>query len=183
MPSVSLTPTSYIVLGLLERLGESTPYALKRAVGETVGNFWSVPHSQLYAEPERLERAGLVAGEQEAGGRRRKRYVLTAEGSAALDAWRAVPVGEAQAELRDPSLLKLHLGGDPAVLAPAQLRAHQAKLAEYERRRAQDTGTGPRGPWLTLEAGIGHEREWVRFWSELAGEPTAAHADGAGRRG
>jgi hypothetical protein len=24
------------------------------------------------------------------------------------------------------------------------------------------------GPRLVLESGIGHEREWVRFWSELA---------------
>jgi Virulence activator alpha C-term len=58
--------------------------------------------------------------------------------------------------MRDLSLLKLHLGADPATLAPAQLEAHKRKLAAYERRRAQD-------PWLTLDAGIAHEREWVRF--------------------
>ena len=33
---------------------------------------------------------------------------------------------------------------------------------------AGDPGAGPRGPWLALEAGIHHEREWVRFWEELA---------------
>jgi hypothetical protein len=49
--------------------------------------------------------------------------------------------------------------------------AHRAKLAEYEARRALDTAEGPRGPWHALDAGIAHEREWVRFWAQLAGDP------------
>ena len=63
----TLTPTSYIVLGLLAAAGASTPYALKQGVAGSIGHFWSVPHSQLYAEPERLayessERYGYPAG-------------------------------------------------------------------------------------------------------------------------
>lgn len=174
MEEISLTPTSFIVLGLLERLGEGTPYELKRTVAESVGNFWSVPHSQLYAEPERLERAGYLVSEREDSGRRRKRYSLTERGRQALERWRRAPLEDAQVELRDPSLLKLSMGADPAALAPAQLEVHEHKLAEYERRRAQDPGTGQRGPWLTLDAGIAHEREWVRFWSELAVQYSAA---------
>ena len=168
MQGIALSPTSFIVLGLLERLGRGTPYELKRAATESVGNFWSVPHSQVYAEPERLERAGLLTSEQEAGGRRRRVYALTAAGRRALEQWRTTPVQDGRAELRDPSLLKLHMGADPAVLAPEQRTVHERRLAEYERRRAGDDGTGPRGPWLTLDAGIAHEREWVRFWSQLA---------------
>ncbi|CAA9496763.1 MAG: hypothetical protein AVDCRST_MAG17-1035, partial [uncultured Solirubrobacterales bacterium] len=60
-----LTATSYIVLGLLERAGEATPYELKQAIARSVGNFWSVPHSQLYSEPERLSKAGLLAERRE----------------------------------------------------------------------------------------------------------------------
>ena len=167
MQEISLTATSYIVLGLLERLGGGTPYDLKRRVGESIGNFWSVPHSALYAEPERLEAAGYLTSEREEAGRRRKRYTLTRLGRDALAQWRATAIEDARVEMRDLSLLKLHLGADPATLAPAQLEAHKRKLAAYERRRAEDTGTGPRGPWLTLDAGIAHEREWVRFWTEL----------------
>ena len=48
--------------------------------------------------------------------------------------------------------------------------AHQEKLRGYEERLARDSGAPPRGPWLALEAGIGHEREWVRFWGELAAQ-------------
>ena len=167
MQEILLTPTSYIVLGVFELLGGGTSYDLKRRVAESIGNFWSVPHSALYAEPERLERAGYLTSEREETGRRRKRYALTDRGRAALERWRQTPTESAKVEMRDPSLLKLHLGADPATLAPAELEAHKRKLAAYEQRRAQDPGSGPRGPWLTLDAGIGHEREWVRYWTEL----------------
>jgi DNA-binding PadR family transcriptional regulator len=162
-----LTPASYIVLGLLERRGEATPYDLKQLLAQSVGNFWSLQHSQLYTEPARLAAAGYVDEEREEGGRRRRRYRITEKGSRALRAWAAEPTGEAP-ELRDPGLLKLFFGADPKPLAAARLEAHRAKLAEYEALRGDDTGAGPRGPWLALESGIGHEREWIRFWAELA---------------
>ena len=54
------TPTSYIVLGLLEARGESTPYDLKRAVAASLTNFWSLQHAQLYTEPTRLTAAGYL---------------------------------------------------------------------------------------------------------------------------
>ena len=63
---IELTPTSYIVLGLLSLSGEATPYDLKQMVTATVGHFWSLPHSQLYAEPTRLARAGYVTENQAA---------------------------------------------------------------------------------------------------------------------
>src|SRR4051794_16900557 len=69
-----LTPTSYIVLGLLDRLGPSTPYELKRAHALGIGNFWTVQHAQFYSEPERLAEAGLLSeGRGEGGPRRRPR--------------------------------------------------------------------------------------------------------------
>jgi PadR family transcriptional regulator, regulatory protein AphA len=171
MQEVKLTPTSYIVLGLLERIQLGTSYDLKRAVAETVGSFWSVPHSALYAEPERLERAGYLRGKREESGRRRKRYRLTARGRKALDEWRLGPVDQEMAELRDAALLRVVMGADPARLAATQTEAHRRKLAEYERRRTQDLGTGLRGPSYAVDAGIAHERAWVRFWSAL-GCPT-----------
>jgi DNA-binding PadR family transcriptional regulator len=167
---VDLSPTSYIVLGLLERAGRATPYDLKQAMGVGVGNLWSVPHSQVYAEPTRLARGGLVREERETTGRRRRTYELTAAGRAALRAWRAQPTG-ALPELRDPALLKLFFGAEPEIVAREQVGAHEAKLAEYLGRRAQ-LGDDPalRGPALTLEAGIAHERVWVDYWRELAGD-------------
>jgi len=164
-----LTPTSYIVLGLLEQAGEATPYDLKQFVAGSVGNFWSVPHSQLYAESERLEGAGYLRERREEGGRRRRLYSLTEHGRQALAVWRDEPTDELP-ELRDPGLLKLFFGAPQQALAVSRRDAHRAKLGEYEARRALDTGDGPRGPWQTLDAGIAHEREWVRFWTKLVDE-------------
>jgi DNA-binding PadR family transcriptional regulator len=163
---IRLTPASYIVLGLLAQAGEATPYELKRMVATGIGNFWSVQHAQLYSEPERLARAGYLTEQREQTGRRRKRYAITARGRAVLDEWLATPTRQLT-ELRDPGLLKLYFGGDPAALAEAQLDAHERKLRDYRCARAADTGKGPRGPWLTLDAGIGHEREWVRYWRRV----------------
>jgi PadR family transcriptional regulator, regulatory protein AphA len=165
---IRLTPTSYIVLGLLELAGESTPYGLKQLVAGSVGHFWTLQHAQLYSEPERLATAGHVTERRERGGRRRRLYSLTDRGRAALDAWRDDPVSE-RAELREPALLKLFFGADPSRLAAAQLPAHRAKLAEYEAIRDGMPGEVPDGPRQALEMGIRHEREFVRFWEELAG--------------
>jgi DNA-binding PadR family transcriptional regulator len=74
------------VLGLLDRLGASTPYELKQAHAIGIGNFWTVQHAQFYSEPERLSAAGLLTEEREEGGRRRRRYTITAAGREALRA-------------------------------------------------------------------------------------------------
>jgi len=163
--AIRLTPTSYVVLGLVRELGEATPYALKQAVTVGVGNFWSLQHAQLYSEPERLAKAGLLDEDVETTGRRRKTYRITAAGRSALDAWLAEPETRFT-ELRDHGLLKLYLGADPKTLAPVQLELHEAKLAEYESFLGLPMSPGMR---LALESGIGHEREWVRFWRGLAG--------------
>jgi DNA-binding PadR family transcriptional regulator len=165
---MQLTPTSYIVLGLLEAVGRATPYDLKRAVAASIGNFWSVPHSQLYGEPARLARAGLLSEEREASGRRRLSYELTGQGRAALAAWRAGTTAELP-EIRDTALLKLFFGAEPAPLAAAQLAAHRVKLAEYEALIAQADPADRSGPRRALEAGIAHEREWVRYWEAQLG--------------
>jgi DNA-binding PadR family transcriptional regulator len=154
------------VLGLLDMSGEATPYELKQAVALTLGNFWSVQHAQLYSEPERLAKGGYLSERREEGGRRRRRYSLTAKGRAALAEWREEPTDQLS-ELRDLALLKLFFGGDPTELGEAQLEAHRRQLAEYEAMRRMDPGDGARGPWLALDSGIGHEREWVRFWERV----------------
>jgi PadR family transcriptional regulator AphA len=162
-----LTPTSYIVLGLIEGRGEATPYELKAAAAQGVGNFWSLQHAQLYTETSRLAAAGYLDEEREEGGRRRKRYRMTKRGREALHEWVAAPTDQFT-ELRDLALLKLFFGTDPAALAAEQLEVHRAKLAEYEELARATEGAERSGPLLSLESGIGHEREWVRFWSQLA---------------
>jgi DNA-binding PadR family transcriptional regulator len=163
---IRLTPTSYIVLGMLSIAGESTPYDLKQGVAASLGNFWSLQHAQLYSEPERLAAAGYVTERREEGGRRRKHYKITARGRRALAEWLKETTDELP-ELRDPALLKVFFGADPGPLATHQLAAHRAKLDEYERILEFGGEKMPKGPRTTLEAGIANEREWLRFWSRL----------------
>jgi PadR family transcriptional regulator, regulatory protein AphA len=170
MSNGELTPTSYIVLGLLARTGPATPYGLKRAAAATVGNFWSVPHTQIYTEPARLAESGYLTEEREEGGRRRKVYALTRLGRRALEDWLSEPTTEFT-DLRDPGLLQLFFGADRGPLAEAQLDVHRSKLASYEELERRMTGDVPAGARLSLRAGIGHEREWVRFWERIAREP------------
>jgi DNA-binding PadR family transcriptional regulator len=171
---ISLTPTSFIVLGLLDAAGPSTPYALKQGHAISIGNFWSVPHSQLYAEPVRLAEAGYVAEEREETGRRRRTFAITEQGREALRTWAGDPATVAT-ELRDVALLKLFFGADPAALAPGEIARHEAKLAEYERISGllrEHGGPGSEGVLLTLDAGILNAKTWIGWWSSLAGKKT-----------
>jgi len=163
---IRLTPASYVVLGLVEQMGSATPYQLKQAVALGLSEFWSLPHTQLYSESERLAEAGLLGERREKSGRRRRVYRLTTKGRKSLDDWRAEPTPELY-EIRDAGLLKLFFGADPTGLAETQLEAHRTKLRWYEELRDAAGNDAPEGARLTLEAGIGHEREYIRFWSRV----------------
>lgn len=161
-----LTPTSYVVLGLIEQLQPATPYDLKRLASQSVVNFWSVPHTQLYSECGRLAGLGLLDERRESTGRRRRIYTLTAAGRTALEEWRTDPT-PATWELRDAGLLKIFFGGDPTALAKSQLVAHRRKLAELEALTEVEMAPGMR---KALDAGLGFERQYVRFWEGLTDE-------------
>lgn len=164
MSSFKLSPTSYVVLGLVERCQPATPYEIKQVAELSTANFWSVPHTQLYTECARLAEAGLLDEERETDGRRRRIYSLTEAGSQELDEWRSVPADQLF-EARDIGTLKLFMGADPAVLAPGQIALHEAKLAEFEQTAQLEMDEGMR---LALEMGIGLEREFIRFWKGVA---------------
>lgn len=170
-PGPTLTPTSYVVLGLLEALGPSTSYDLEQAVAGSVGHFWSFPRSQLYSEPARLAAHGLVDEEREAAGRRRRTLTLTSTGRAALQAWLAQPV-EAGTEIRDLGLLKLFFGSaaasadDVVLSARAQAASHRRQLAVFEQLAALEGMD--RHQRATLSLGLAYEQAAVAFWDSVA---------------
>jgi PadR family transcriptional regulator AphA len=166
---IQLTPTSYIVLGLIARAGEATPYQLKQVADISVANLWTLPRSQLYAEPARLARAGYLAEDHEESGRRRRRYTITDRGEEALKRWLDTPTAQFT-ELRDLALLKLFFGADGAQMAEAQLSALRAKLDLFEGLQIYEQDAGPRGPWQALEAGIEHVKTSIRTWERIARE-------------
>ncbi len=161
----SLSEVSYLVLGLIERAGVATPYELKQ-MATSISGLWTLRHDQVYREPERLARQGLLEEERESQGRRRRRFRVTEAGRSALERWLATPTTEFT-ELRDPGLLQLFLGAEPSPLAQVQLAAHEDRLREYEQLAQGLPPESPEGIRLSLQSGIGHEREWVRFWRHL----------------
>lgn len=169
---VRLTPVSYVVLGLVAQNGPSTPYELKGAVSRSIGNFWSFPHTQLYTEPERLAAAGLLKEKQEAAGRRRRTFSITAAGRRALKEWLHEPASFSR-ELRDLGLLKLFFGGlvDPveiAALASEQEKGHRSKLQDLEALEREGRGTGDAHRRAVLQMGLRYERAAIRFWADIA---------------
>lgn len=176
-----LSPTSYLVLGLLAREGPSTPYDLKRHVAATLGHFWSFPHALLYAEPPRLVNMGLATEDREHHGRRRRTFTITPEGADAVREWLGRPSLEST-ELRDPGLLQLYfadLGSSdtPRIIAREQLALHRATLGIYEegartQRRLRRSGAaqGELERWHghSLRMGTLYERAAVDFWEEVS---------------
>jgi PadR family transcriptional regulator, regulatory protein AphA len=162
-----------MILGFLRAAGPSTPYDLKQMHAVSVGHFWSIPHSQLYAEPERLARAGLVSEERELGGRRRRRFTITPAGERALDEWLGDP-GAPAPELRDVALIKVFFGADRAAIAQRRLAAHEELLATYEQLQAALSASpdSEAGVLSTLDAGIRHERAMIAYWRETVGTDT-----------
>ena len=166
----SLTPTSYLVLGLVARHGGCTSYDMKRTVSGSIGYFWTFPHSQLYAEPARLAELGLLSEEQEAAGRKRRTYRLTDAGRRALRQWLAEPTDE-PTEIRDLAILKLFFGREAEpeqlrVLAERAAEAHRKRLAEYEAIAAiPEIEKHERS---TLEMGLRFERNAISYWEEVA---------------
>ena len=167
MQDLKLTPTSYIVLGLLDAAApaEATPYDLKQMMAISVDNFWSTPHAQVYREPERLAAGGYLTERREETGRRRRFYAITDRGRAALQNWLGTAPDELP-ELREPGVLKLFFGADPAVVAEHQIAVLEAKLAELRTLRANFLALVLPGQLRALDVGIAASEAMLAIWRE-----------------
>ncbi len=173
---VNMSTSAYVVLGLLERHGPTTPYQLEQIIDASIGYFWGFPRSQLYAEATRLARHGLITEHRERDGRRRRTLSLTDDGRRELQHW-LTTTSKQPTEIRDDGLIRLFFtagddaGGAVARLAEEQTRAHRQRLAEYE--AIEDClAVPPNSPQrASLELGLRFERVAIAFWSELAENP------------
>ncbi|MEU2655688.1 PadR family transcriptional regulator [Streptomyces sp. NPDC007325] len=188
MSEVRLTTSSFLVLGIIDKLGEASPYDVKVEAARTVAPFWSVPHAQVYAQCDRLLKAGLLSEARQEGGRNRRLMRLTEEGTAALRGWLADP-SFVPVEARERGILKLWFGASPGVHAPVQTEEHRRTLEEYEGLAAEVGDLLTRGQREALEFGIRYERMMVDFWRWVGDrEPPegeahrADRADGADQR-
>lgn len=176
MPRLNLSASSYVVLGLLDRHGPTTPYQLERFIGASIGYFWPFPRSQLYTEATRLTRHHLVAERREHSGRRRRVLDITPDGRAELAQWLSTST-DAPTEIRDEGLLRLFLAGGDSLaedvrrLAGAQARAHRDRLADYDALVARDALVPGSPQRAALELGLRLERMMIEYWDEVQDSP------------
>ncbi|MEE4420088.1 MULTISPECIES: PadR family transcriptional regulator [Streptomyces] len=163
MDVARLTTPSFLVLGIIDKLGEASPYDVKVEAARTVAPFWSMPHAQVYAQCDRLVEAGLLSEVRQSGGRNRRLMRLTEAGRKALADWLADPAF-VPVEARERGILKLWFGARPEVLAPVQLTEHHRTLAGYEELAEGVGELLTRGQREALEFGIRYERMMVDFW-------------------
>jgi DNA-binding PadR family transcriptional regulator len=163
---MELTPTGRVLLAMI-RTGRRTGYEIKQLVDVSTRFFWAASYGQIYPELRRLEQAGLIVGEDDpTGGRKRRAYSLTDEGHAALDEWLRSDA-EPTYELRDESLLKLFFSsGLPKVERLRILRRmrerHQAVVDGL--RSVEDAAAAAGGaPHTTLQFGLGLH-SWAVDW-------------------
>ncbi|MBD0708197.1 MULTISPECIES: helix-turn-helix transcriptional regulator [unclassified Streptomyces] len=163
MSEVRLTTPSFLVLGIIDKLGEASPYDVKVEAARTATPFRVMPHAQVYAQCDRLLEAGLLSEVRQCGGRNRRLMRLTEQGGDVLRGWLADPAF-VPVEAREGGILKLWFGASPHIHAPVQIEEHRRTLGAYE-ALAGETGTRlSRGQREALEFGIRYERMMVDFW-------------------
>jgi PadR family transcriptional regulator AphA len=169
---MTLSPTAYVILGML-RDEPRSGYEIKQAVDRSTRFFWAASYGQIYPELRKLAKAGLVGGEaQPTGGRKRIVYRLTDAGREELRSWLAEP--PEHLELRDEGLLKLFFAGaaEPGKaveIIDAKQRLMEEKLAvlrAIEPHAAEYASSDPY-PYLVLRYGV-ESSEWVIAWCERA---------------
>ena len=77
MPSATLNPSDYVVLGMTG-LGARSGYEIKRTVERSIRFFWTISPAQVYPSLAKLEQAGLLSGRDEPGGERHDRRAVGA---------------------------------------------------------------------------------------------------------
>ena len=164
MEQNAITP---VVLGLLADRPRSG-YDIKAVVDRSTRFFWAASYGQIYPELRRLEKEGLIEGEDAPRGERGRRvYEITKAGREALVEWLLGPT--VTIEYRDESLLRLFfadaLPGEVALqLLEGRKRGHEEYL---ETLRAIDARPGEDPPFvdLVLRWGIAFN-EWGASWCQ-----------------
>jgi PadR family transcriptional regulator, regulatory protein AphA len=167
---MELSATAYVILGMLH-MEPRTGYEIKGKVDNSTRFFWAASYGQIYPELKRLAEAGLVKGEADPrGGRRRTVYRLTAAGRKELRRWLERPAETF--EMRDEALLKLFFSG---ATSPAAARETLAAKREYhedklERLRAVEAlANGSPDPYPNMVLGYGLEfNQWIVDWCKRA---------------
>jgi DNA-binding PadR family transcriptional regulator len=158
--------TETAVLGALS-VEPMTGYAVREAIRDVLGHFWSESFGQIYPTLAKLERQGYVK-RRGASRRGSSIFALTASGRARLKELLAQPIQPVPP--RNPLLLRVffgrHLGAEAVRSLVQQARAEAGRrLEQYEAIRRE----------LQVEEKHGDDRPYWEFTVD-AGEHTARAA-------
>ena len=110
----------------------------------------------------------MTATPEEGGGRRRKRYALTAAGREALEGL-ARRAHRRAGELREPALLKLFFGADPDAIGAGPARGPSAEARRVRGDSQLAAGRrSPKAAALRSTMGIRAETQQIAYWEALA---------------
>jgi DNA-binding PadR family transcriptional regulator len=178
-----LTKNSFVVLGLVDLLGEVSAYDLKQAIAKSVDNFWPLPYITYYREPARLAKAGLLTERQQEGGRRKRLYEINDRGRATLAEWLASPE-LSDPELRDEAMVKLFFGAEPRPIFERRAAWHRAKLTELGEYldSLDEDSEWPDGVRASLIAGVTYHRLLTGAYEDVLEQLSAGEADATAPR-
>jgi DNA-binding PadR family transcriptional regulator len=187
---MELSATAKVILGMLAARPRSG-YEIKQLVDSSARFFWAASYGQIYPELKKLEKAGLISGDDSStGARQRTTFRLTVQGKRAAREWIATP--PEVLETRDEGLLKLFFAGsiDPERAAEvarerastsrakaAQLRAIAQQIDEAGTPEGAEAQPDP-GSLAVLRYGI-EASEWTAEWFERTAEDLESKTAGA----
>lgn len=166
--------TAQVILGFLT-WGPKSGYDVKKAVGASIGGFWSESFGQIYPALAALAGGGLAVRTDgpRTGRRRQHTYSITDAGRDELRRWLAEPV--AMPPPRNELLLKLFFGraaGRDASIAhvrafAGEQRALADRYAAIRERMEGQGGGNPNLPyWLATLSHGEHSAHAMIVWAE-----------------
>jgi DNA-binding PadR family transcriptional regulator len=172
---VTLSPTAYVVLGMLHMRPRSG-YEIKTFADSSTRFFWAAGYGQIYPELRRLEEAGLISGQDaDTGGRRRRVYRIEPAGREALLDWLRAP--PRVWELRDDALLRLFFADaleqhEALAVLDRMREASREAIERFRSIRARFAPAGAAGekppyPALVLQYGLDFNA-WQLAWCDEA---------------
>jgi DNA-binding PadR family transcriptional regulator len=195
---MELSATAKVILGMLAARPRSG-YEIKQLVDNSARYFWTASYGQIYPELKKLQKAGLIAGDDTSrGARQRTTFKLTADGRKAAREWISRP--PEVLEIRDEGLLKLFFAGSVEPERAAEIARERAAISREKAAQlrtieaaADDAGQPTEGPEAAPDAGslavlrYGIEMsEWAADYfegvaKELESEKTGTAAAAGGR--
>jgi DNA-binding PadR family transcriptional regulator len=187
---MELSATGKVILGMLAARPRSG-YEVKQLVDSSARFFWAASYGQIYPELKKLEKAGLITGDDSStGARQRTTFRLTAEGKRAAREWIAKP--PEVLETRDEGLLKLFFAGSIEPKRAAEIARERAAISRTKAAQlraiwdAVDEAGKPEGPaaepdigsLTVLRYGI-EASEWAAEFFDRAAEDLERATSGA----